>query len=124
MDKIRTVVSDLKLAKALSFQCTNGITDFKKVTEKCRIIDTFILPLYYIWEHFCHRQLNELAFEEHLDKPYKRFKQNPLTNTWELYLFISVQIPFDDVLQNKRLSKELPFIYKKFIDNYIEDDSL
>ena len=122
-NKIRTIVSDLKEAKAQSFQKVNGLTDFKKVTETCRIIDTFILPLYYIWEHFCHRRLNELDFEEHLDKPYKKFTQNPLTNTWELYLFVSIKKPFEDVLQNKKLSKELPFIYKEFIDNYKENNS-
>ena len=123
MDKIRTIVTDLKAAKAQSFKSVNGL-NFKKVAETCRIIDVFILPLYYIWEHFCHRRLKELDFEEHLDKPYKRFKQNPLTNTWELYLFISVINAFEDVLQNKKLSKELPYIYKKLIDNYIKNHTI
>ena len=122
-DKIRTIVSDLKEVKTQSFKSVNGLTDFKKVTETCRIIDTFILPLYYIWEHYCHRQLKELDFEAHLDKPYKKFILNPLTNTWELYLFISIKKTFEDLLQNKRLSKELPCIYKEFIDNYIVEKS-
>jgi hypothetical protein len=46
-----------------------------------------------------------------------------LTSTWELYLFVSIKKPFEDVLQNKKLSKELPFIYKEFIDNYKENNS-
>ena len=116
-EKIHTIVSDLKEAKTKSFQSINELADFKKVTETCRIIDTFILPLYYIWEHCLHRQLKELGFEEHLEKPYQRFLQNPLTNTWELYLFISIKTPFEDVIRNKKLSKELAIIYKELVDN-------
>jgi hypothetical protein len=109
--KIQDVVSSLKGIKEASFSNKEGLIDFKKSTETCRIIDTLILPLYYIWEHCCHRNLGELMFEEHLQKAYQRFMQNPLTNTWELYLFVSIKTPFKNELGKKNLSKEIIEIY-------------
>jgi hypothetical protein len=37
--------------------------------------------------------------------------QNPLTNTWELYLFVSIKTPFKNELGKKNLSKEIIEIY-------------
>ena len=115
-NKIQEVVSSLKKIKAASFSNKEGFIDFKKSTETCRIIDTLILPLYYIWEHCCHRNLGELRFEEHLQKAYQKFEQNPLTNTWELYIFISIKTPFKDELGNKKLSKDIIDIYNQLLE--------
>ena len=115
--KIQDVVSSLKGVKAASFSNKEGLIDLKKSTETCRIVDTLILPLYYIWDHCCHRNLDELSFEEHLRKAYQKFLQNPLTNTWELYLFVSIKTPFKNEFGKKNLSKELKEIYNQFLEN-------
>lgn len=116
MERIRTVVNGLKEARLYAFTGNKGLVDVRQATEACRIVDTFMLPLYFIWEHCCKRKLIELAFENYLEQPYRKFEQNPITSTWELYLFISTQTPFDRVLRNKNLSKEITNIYKHFIN--------
>lgn len=113
--KIQDVVSSLKGVKAASFSNKEGLIDLKKSTETCRIVDTLILPLYYIWDHCCHRNLDKLSFEEHLRKAYQKFLQNPLTNTWELYLFVSIKTPFKNELGKKNLSKEIIEIYNQLL---------
>lgn len=114
-NKIKEIVSSLKRIKIAAFSNKSGLIDLKKSTETCRIVDTLVLPLYYIWDRCCHRDLGELNFEEHLQKAYKKFVQNPLTNTWELYLFVSIRCPFKNGVEQKRLSKEITYIYGQFL---------
>ena len=52
-----------------------------------------MLPLFYIWEHRCHQNIQEIDVEKYLRKPYKKFSQNPLTYTWVFYLFLKLDIP-------------------------------
>ena len=115
-NKIKDVVSSLKRIKAASFANKEGLIDFKKSTETCRIVDTLILPLYYIWDHCCHRNLDELSFEEHLQQAYQRFVQNPLTTTWELYLFVAINTQLNNELGMKNLSKEIIEIYNQLLN--------
>ena len=115
-EKIHTIVSDLKEAKTKSFQSINELADFKKVTETCRIIDTFILPLYYIWEHCCYMQIDELELDRHLKKAYHKYLQKPMTNTLELYLLISMDAPFMNLF-GKTLSKQIAELYKELLDS-------
>lgn len=115
-NKIKDVVSSLKRIKAASFSNKEGLIDFKKSTETCRIVDTLILPLYYIWDHCCHRNLDELSFEEHLQQAYQRFVQNPLTTTWELYLFVAINTQLNNELGMKNLSKEIIEIYNQLLN--------
>lgn len=69
---------------------------------------------FYIQEYCCHRQLAELDFEKHLEKPYHKFLNNPVTNTWKLYLMISMEA----VLSNKigKLSKDIRIIYRALLN--------
>lgn len=124
-DKIYTLVSDLKEIKAHSFINGSNLFNFKQAVETCRIIDTFILPLYFIWELRCNRSLQDIGFEEHLEKPYQKFLMNPLTNTWELYLFISIKTPFENILGDRNLSKEIKKIFKQLLDTekYVKEDT-
>ena len=52
-----------------------------------------MLPLFYIWEHRYHQNIQELNVEKYLKKPYKKFSLNPLTYTWVFYLFLKLDIP-------------------------------
>ena len=114
--KIRDAIENLKKIKAASFSCNDGLVDFHAVTETCRIIDTLMLPLYYIWEHCCHKQLKDICFEEHLRKPYNKFRQHPITHTWELYLFVSLEATETKYLSRKKSYKKVSSIYKELID--------
>lgn len=114
--KILALVSDLKEVKDRSFMNESGLADFKQAIETCRIIDIIILPIFYLWDQYYHRQLNELGFEEHLWIPYQKFLKDPLTKTWELYLFISIKTPFDSIFNNKNLLKDLKELYKQLLD--------
>ena len=89
-NRIQKTIVSMKEIKKSSFYTNNDSLDFKKVLETCRIVDTFLLPLYYIWEHCCHRQLKEIEFEEHLMKPYIIFNQAPITYTLEMFLYITL----------------------------------
>lgn len=116
--KIQGVVSDLKSIKVASFSNKNGLTDFEKSTKVCRIVDMLLLPLYYIWEHCCNRDLEELKFEKHLNKPYQKFVKNPLTRTWQLYLLVSVKVTIENKLERKDLPKEIMEIYGHFLNRH------
>lgn len=121
--KILDLVTILKEIKTSSFSCKDGLVDLHNVTETCRIIDTLLLPLYYIWEYCCHQQLKDINFEEHLSKPYQKFIQNPITYTWELYLFITLKEPIPRQLTKKRVCKEISNVYKELIDDYKMTDN-
>ena len=114
--KIRDAIENLKKIKAASFSCNDGPIDFHAVTETCRIIDTLMLPLYYIWEHCCHQQLKDISFEEHLILPYQRFCQHPITYTWELYILVNLEATEVKDLSRKKLYKEVLSIYKELMD--------
>ena len=122
--KIQDVVTNLKKIKASSFSCSDGPIDFHIVTETCRIVDTLMLPLYYIWEYCCHQQLEDICFEEHLRKPYQRFMKNPITYTWELYIFITLKETIPKELAKKKVYKEITTIYKELIDDYKMADNV
>ncbi len=113
--KIYNVITSLKKIKKSSFSCNNGPVNFLYVKETCRMIDTLMLPLYYIWEHCCHQQLEDLSFEEHLRNPYKKFLQHPITYTWQLYVFITIKEPLFSQLKKKSIYNEISFIYKELI---------
>ena len=83
----------LRDAKTSAFLEHNYMTDFRKIVETCRIIDVAMLPMFYIWEHYCHRKLSEIEMEKHLMKPYERFSRNPLSNTWAFYLLSEIEVP-------------------------------
>ena len=121
--KILDIVTVLKEIKTSSFSCKKGPVDFHNVTETCRIIDTLMLPLYYIWENCCHQQLEDISFEEHLRNPYQKFSQNPITYTWELYIFITLKEPMPKQLAKKRVCKEISYVYKELIDDYKMTDN-
>ena len=91
-NRIQNIIASLKEVKHISFSYIKDSVDFKKVTETCRILDTFMLPLYYMWEQYCHKQLEDIGFEEHLKKPYQRFIQNPKLYTREILLFITLTL--------------------------------
>lgn len=116
--KILDIVTNLKEIKKSSFSSKDGLVDFQNVTETCRIVDTLMLPLYYIWEYCCHQQLKDISFEEHLRKPYQRFIQNPITYTWELYIFITLRGLIFKQLENDEVFEEVTIIYKELIDDY------
>lgn len=118
--KILDIVTILKEIKASSFSSKDGLVDFQKVTETCRIVDALMLPLYYIWENYCHQQLEDICFEEHLRKPYEKFIQNPITYTWELYIFITLKEPIPKQLSRKKAFKEIAYLYKELIDFFKE----
>lgn len=116
-NEIQKTITCLKNVKASSFINRNDSLDIKRVMEICRIVDTFMLPLYYIWEHCCHRQLNELKFEKYLMEPYHRFTQTPISYTWEMFIYINIcTTTFVKQLGKKNII-EIIDIYKKFLDN-------
>lgn len=121
--KILDIVTILKEIKTSSFSSKKGPVDFHNVTETCRIIDTLLLPLYYVWEYCCHQQLKDISFEEHLRKPYQKFIQNPITYTWELYIFITLKEPIPRQLTKKGVCKEISNVYKELIDDYKMTDN-
>lgn len=121
--KILGIVTILKKIKTSSFSSKKGPVDFHNVTETCRIIDTLLLPLYYVWENCCHQQLKDISFEEHLRKPYQKFIQNPITYTWELYIFITLKEPMPKQLGKKMVCKEISNVYKELIDDYKMTDN-
>ena len=116
VNKIQNVIVNLKKAKESSFLNKGDIFRYQDVTETCRVADTILLPLYYIWENCCHRQLKDVCFEEHLKKPYQRFAKKPFTYTWEMYILISLCIPFSRYLENDSIYAEISVIYKEFLE--------
>lgn len=116
--RISNAISRLKKAKAASFVCRSGLADLNKAKETCRIIDTLILPLYYIWEHCCNRRLVDLDFEPHLVRAYEKFVRHPVTNTWNMLLFIQVEPSMKKIFGQWDISQEIIVIYKSFISAY------
>ena len=112
--KIQEIIVNLKEIKTSSFTQKDGMADFQRVKDTCRMVDTFMLPLYYIWEHYCKRQLTEASFEEHLRLPYRKFTLDPKIYTWELYLFVLIN---NSNLISKHIRKKLLDTYKTFIDS-------
>ena len=112
--EILQTVYRLKEIKDASFVGNDGKIDFSRVTENCRIADVFSLPLFYIWEHQFKRDLKELGFENHLQKAYNKFQKDPQTNTWLLYLFISIDTPLFQGREGKALSRDISKIYRDF----------
>lgn len=121
-NRIQKTIVGMKEIKKSSFYTKNDSLDFKKALETCRIVDTFLLPLYYIWEYCCHRQLKEIEFEEHLMKPYKIFNQAPITYTLEMFLYITLCTQFVKRLGKKNIS-DIEIIYKKFLENSKMNDT-
>ena len=115
--KIHKVITYLKEIKASSFTCSDGPFNFDNVTETCRIIDTLMLPLYYIWDYCCHQQLEDIC-EEHLRKPYQRFLHNPITYTWKLYVFINLKKPFTPPLADNKIYDDISALYIDLINFY------
>ena len=115
-ERIRDVVQAMKAMKASSFINEKGDVDFKNVTETCRMVDAYILPIYYIWEHRLHGNLSDLSFEEHLQKPYQKFSENPLSNTCELYLLLKLNEGLAGYLKEKLLMLEVSKIYETLIN--------
>lgn len=116
-NEIQKTITCLKNVKASSFNRKNDSLAIKRAMETCRIVDTFMLPLYFIWEYCCHRQLNEIKFEEYLKKPYQRFIKTPITYTWEMFIYINLcTTPFVKRLGKKNIIG-ITVIYKKFLDN-------
>ncbi len=93
-DRIKKLLAYFAEVKDSSFLRVKEPVDFKNVTETCRIIDTLKLPLYYMWEQCCHQSLKDIAFEEHLRKPYHKFVHNPKTYTWEMVVFLALSAPY------------------------------
>lgn len=118
--KILDIVTALKEIKVSSFSCHGGSVDFHNVTQICRIVDTLMLPLYYIWDKCCHQQLKDISFEEHLRKPYQKFMKNPITYTWHLYIFVVLKETIPKELVRKKIDKEITLIYKELIDSFEE----
>lgn len=115
---IRGVVAKMNEIKKSSFQKWNekGLIDFKKVIETYRIIETLILPLYYIWEHCCHMQIDELELDQHLKLAYQKYLKKPLTNTWELYILISLKAPFINLFEED-LVDQITILYRELLDS-------
>ena len=90
---IKETLLNLRSFKISVFVNKDNISDIKSIVETCRMIDVSMLPLFYIWEHRCHQNIQELNVEKHLRKPYKKFSLNPLTYTWVFYLFLKLDIP-------------------------------
>lgn len=121
IEKIQNALLILKEIKSSSFYCTNGLADFHKARETCRIVDMLMLPLYYMWEYCCHQQLEDISFEEHLRKSYQKFIQNPITYTWVMYIFINLGEPLPIIFSERRICKEISFIYKKLIELFVDE---
>lgn len=103
---IMETLSSLRRIKSSIFSKKDEKLDFKDVVEVCRFIDITMMPLFYIWDKCFHRDLLELGADIHLIKPYKRFLLDPLTYTWELYVFIKIGLPrqMPTMIRNKVLS--------------------
>lgn len=90
---IKETMSSLRSVKSSMFSNKDEKLDFQDVVEVCRFIDISMMPLFYIWDNYYHRDISELGADIHLIKPYNRFLQDPLIYTWELYLFIKIGLP-------------------------------
>jgi hypothetical protein len=89
---IKATLLSLRNAKISAFLSQKNLKDFRTVVETCRIIDSAMLPLFYIWEHICQRNLSEIHIERHLKKAYLRFLEDPFTNTMKFYLLLKIGI--------------------------------
>ena len=74
-----------------------------------------MLPLFYIWEHRCHRNIQGLFIEKHLRKSYKKFSLDPLTYTWEFYLLLKLDIPCQISTQVK---EDILSVYESMLIQY------
>ena len=72
---IKETILNLRNYKISVFLNKDDISDIKSIVEICRIIDISMLPLFFIWEHRCHRNIQGLFIEKHLRKSYKKFLQ-------------------------------------------------
>lgn len=114
--RIQDIVGRLREVKESSFANEIGEIDFAKVTETCRVADIFSLPFFYLWEHLYKRELKEIWFDEHLTKAYERFIKDPQTNTWLLYLFITVQTPLFQNWTDQKLPHDISNMYREMMD--------
>lgn len=110
---IKDTLLSLRTVKTKAFINQGDDTNFKDIVEICRIIDVAMLPMFYIWEHYCHKNLSEIEMEQHLKMPYERFSRTPRTNTWTFYLFLKTcntsTIPTG-------VKKKILLIYELFIN--------
>jgi hypothetical protein len=90
---IKDTLSSLRNVKSSLFLTKKVKPNFKNIIEVCRFIDVLMLPLFYIWEKCCQKNILELGVEKHLTKPYERFLHDPLSYTWKFYLFLKLGIP-------------------------------
>ena len=110
---IKDILFCLRKAKTNAFLNQGDCISFRNIVEICRIIDVTMLPMFYIWEHYFHRDLSEINMEEHLRKPYEKFSRNPLTNTWAFYLLLKTSVY--DIIPT-RIKKKLLVIYEPLIN--------
>lgn len=106
---IKNALSDLRNLKTNAFMQKDGLFDFMNVIEACRFYDVVMLPLLYIWEHNCQRELSAVTIEDNLIKPYRKFVMDPYANTMELYLLLKTGEP---TFLPKRCREKLLDIYK------------
>lgn len=90
---VKATILDLRSIKVSFFMNRKDAQDFKHIAESCRMIDVSMLPLFYIWEYRYNMNLVDVQMEKHLYRPYKKFLQKPLLNTWVCYCFLNLGIP-------------------------------
>lgn len=113
-NKIRKLLDYFNEVKDSSFMSLKNPNDFNKVKETCRILDTFKLPLYYMWEQYCNQQLNDIGFEDFLRKPYLKFLKKPKTYTWEMLVFLTLCAPYLLPLKVNKIS-EISEMYNELL---------
>ena len=119
---IQDTLMNLRNEKTSLFLNKDERFRFKDIVEVCRFIDVLMLPLFYIWENCCHKNISNLGVEKHLMEPYKRFLQDPLTYTWKFYVFLKLGLPSQMATKTREqvLSAYEPLIEIK--SNYHKED--
>lgn len=75
------------------------------------IIDSMLLPLYYVWDQYYKKNLDLVYFEPYLKQAYHTFNQQPQKIISTLIRAIVYEKPFEGYVKADKLTSSLLTIY-------------
>ncbi len=110
--KIYRLISTLKASKK-DMHCSSCYAiELIRATGYENIIDILLLPLYYTWEYFKCGTLNEVCFENYLNKSYTRFCKSQIDYTLHIIIILK------KIITVRGLSLTTRHLLKTLIDTY------
>lgn len=80
------------------------------------IVDAFIMPMYYVWEHYGYGDLIDLQPEGESLFPYMMFQNTVVETTTELIDVLRTENVFQGFEKDDKISETLVRIYEDLLD--------